>query len=129
LTRPSIAHQQAGQKTAPYQCRCVNLTVATRERSTKDLGVLRIRCTDQPLLPSVICHLSSLDRYTASLWSLRANSIILPGIVRGFFAFSVSVCGLTMSPVGTNRTCRADLTMSVDGGKAEVGGTRSNRRD
>ncbi len=29
----------------------------------------------------------------------------------------------------TKRTCRADLTMSVDGGRAEVGGTPSNRRD
>ena len=31
--------------------------------------------------------------------------------------------------LGTKRTCRADLTMSVDEGKAEVGGTQSNRRD
>jgi hypothetical protein len=31
--------------------------------------------------------------------------------------------------IGTKRTCRADLTMSVDGGRAEVGGTQSNRRD
>ena len=30
---------------------------------------------------------------------------------------------------GAERTCRADLTMSVDGGKGEVGGTQSNRRD
>ena len=30
---------------------------------------------------------------------------------------------------GTKRTCRAELTMSVDGGKAEVGGKQSNRRD
>jgi len=34
-----------------------------------------------------------------------------------------------MSLIGTKRTCRADLTMSVDGGRAEVGGTLSNRRD
>jgi hypothetical protein len=25
---------------------------------------------------------------------------------------------------GTKRTCRGDLTMSVDGGRAEVGGTQ-----
>ena len=31
--------------------------------------------------------------------------------------------------IGTKRTGRAELTMSVDGGKAEVGGKQSNRRD
>src|SRR5438094_9091894 len=31
--------------------------------------------------------------------------------------------------IGTKRTCQAELTMSVDGGKAEVGGKQSNRRD
>src|SRR4029079_3081554 len=30
-------HQQAGQKTAPDQCHCVNLALATRERSTEDI--------------------------------------------------------------------------------------------
>ena len=30
---------------------------------------------------------------------------------------------------GTNRTNQADLAMSVDWGRAEVGGTQSNRRD
>jgi hypothetical protein len=29
-----------------------------------------------------------------------------------------------MSPFGTKRTCRANITMSVDGGGAEVGGTQ-----
>ena len=29
-------HQQAGQKTAPDQCHCVNLSLATREPSTED---------------------------------------------------------------------------------------------
>jgi hypothetical protein len=59
-------------------------------------------------------HLSSLDRYTASLWSLRANSSILLGIVRSFFTFSVSVCGLAMSLVGgTFETCPPILRMSV----------------
>ena len=29
-------HQQAGQKTAPDQCHCVNLALATREPSTED---------------------------------------------------------------------------------------------
>ena len=36
---------------------------------------------------------------------------------------------LSTSVSGAKRTCRADLTMSVDGGRAEVGGTHSNRRD
>jgi len=31
--------------------------------------------------------------------------------------------------VTTKRTCRADLTMSVDGGRAEVVGTPQNRRE
>src|SRR5450432_1057815 len=31
-------HQQAGQKTAPDQCLCVNLSLATREPSTEDLS-------------------------------------------------------------------------------------------
>jgi hypothetical protein len=31
--------------------------------------------------------------------------------------------------VGPTRTSRAELTMSGDGGKAEVGGKQSNRRD
>src|SRR4029079_18686959 len=31
-------HQQAGQKTAPDQCHCVNLTLATREPSTEDIA-------------------------------------------------------------------------------------------
>ena len=31
-------HQQAGQKTAPDQCHCVNLALATREPSTEDIG-------------------------------------------------------------------------------------------
>jgi hypothetical protein len=35
----------------------------------------------------------------------------------------------SMSARGTKRTYRTDLTMSVDGGRAEVGGTQSNRRD
>ena len=30
-------HQQAGQKTAPDQCHCVNLALATREPSTEDI--------------------------------------------------------------------------------------------
>src|SRR6185436_1997449 len=30
---------------------------------------------------------------------------------------------------GTKRTCRTNLTTSVDEGRAEVGGSRSNRRD
>jgi hypothetical protein len=30
-------HQQAGQKTAPDQCHCVNLALATREPSTEDV--------------------------------------------------------------------------------------------
>ena len=30
-------HQQAGQKTAPDQCHCVNLSLATREPSTEDI--------------------------------------------------------------------------------------------
>jgi hypothetical protein len=30
-------HQQAGQKTAPDQCHCVNLPLATREPSTEDI--------------------------------------------------------------------------------------------
>ena len=30
-------HQQAGQKTAPDQCHCVNLALATREPSTEEL--------------------------------------------------------------------------------------------
>jgi hypothetical protein len=34
-----------------------------------------------------------------------------------------------MSHIGTKPTCRAELTMSVDGRKAEVGGKQSNRRD
>jgi hypothetical protein len=39
-------------------------------------------------------------------------------------------CLLTpTSASGTKRTCRAGLTMSVDEGRAEVGGTQSNRRD
>jgi hypothetical protein len=42
---------------------------------------------------------------------------------------SASLAAVQESGFGTNRTCRADLTMSVDGGRAEVGGTRSNRRD
>jgi hypothetical protein len=36
---------------------------------------------------------------------------------------------LAMSVRGTKRTYRADLTMSVDGDRAEVGGTQLNRRD
>src|SRR5664279_4239412 len=35
-------HQQAGQKTAPDQCHCVNLSLATREPSTEDIGGLNI---------------------------------------------------------------------------------------
>jgi hypothetical protein len=31
-------HQQAGQKTAPDQCHCVNISLATREPSTEDIG-------------------------------------------------------------------------------------------
>ncbi len=31
-------HQQAGQKTAPDQCHCVNLSLATREPSTEDIA-------------------------------------------------------------------------------------------
>ena len=31
-------HQQAGQKTVPDQCHCVNLALATREPSTEDLA-------------------------------------------------------------------------------------------
>jgi hypothetical protein len=31
-------HQQAGQKTAPDQCHCVNLALATREPSTEDIA-------------------------------------------------------------------------------------------
>src|SRR5450432_854807 len=31
-------HQQAGQKTAPDQCHCVNLALATREPSTEDIS-------------------------------------------------------------------------------------------
>jgi len=72
-------------------------------------------------------HLSSLDRYTASLWSLRANSSILLGIVRSFFTFSVSVCGLAMSLVGTFETCSVMLRMSVHWGGSEVAVVRSNR--
>jgi hypothetical protein len=34
-----------------------------------------------------------------------------------------------MSPVGTKRTCRAYLTMSVDRDRPEVVGRTSNRRD
>jgi hypothetical protein len=34
-----------------------------------------------------------------------------------------------MSLHGAKRTCWADLTMSVDGGRTEVGGARSNRSD
>jgi hypothetical protein len=30
-------HQQAGQKTAPDQCHCVNISLATREPSTEDI--------------------------------------------------------------------------------------------
>src|SRR5450432_2603198 len=33
---PNRLHQQAGQKTAPDQCHCVNLSLATREPSTED---------------------------------------------------------------------------------------------
>ena len=32
-------HQQAGQKTAPDQCHCVNLALATREPSTEDISL------------------------------------------------------------------------------------------
>jgi hypothetical protein len=31
-------HQQAGQKTAPDQCHCVNLALAMREPSTEDMA-------------------------------------------------------------------------------------------
>ncbi len=34
-------HQQAGQKTAPDQCHCVNLSLATREPSTEDMLIFR----------------------------------------------------------------------------------------
>jgi transposase len=38
VRRRSLMRQQAGQKTAPDQCRCVNLPLATREPSTEDIG-------------------------------------------------------------------------------------------
>ena len=41
----------------------------------------------------------------------------------------IEICAVHESPVGTKRTCWADLSMSVDGGRTEVVGTRSNRRD
>jgi hypothetical protein len=34
-----------------------------------------------------------------------------------------------MTVICTKPTCRVDLTMSVDGGRADVGCTRSDRRD
>jgi hypothetical protein len=99
--RLSIAHLQAGLKTAPYQCRCVILTVATREPSTKDdLGDHRIHCPAQRRFLPVVCHLSSLDRYTASLTS--ANSSILLDMIMSFFAFSVSVCASRCSLLARN---------------------------
>jgi hypothetical protein len=39
-------HQQAGQKTAPDQCHCVNLALATREPSTEDIGSAEFRQAD-----------------------------------------------------------------------------------
>jgi hypothetical protein len=36
-------HQQAGQKTAPDQCHCVNLSLATREPSTEDTKAIKLR--------------------------------------------------------------------------------------
>jgi hypothetical protein len=47
---------------------------------------------------------------------------ILLGIVRClvFFAFSVSVCGLAMSPLGTNRTtCDVRNSVAIEG-KADI---------
>jgi hypothetical protein len=44
------------------------------------------------------------------------------------FGTGTFVCS-DASPEMARTTCRAELTMSVDGGKAEVGGKQSNRRD
>jgi len=53
-----------------------------------------------------------LERQAASLFRMKRCSI---------FDFC--------NNIGTKRTWRADLTMSVDGGTSEVGDTQSNRRD
>jgi len=44
-------HQQAGQKTAPDQCHCVNLALATREPSTEDMPrcPTGVRFSNRPL--------------------------------------------------------------------------------
>jgi hypothetical protein len=34
-----------------------------------------------------------------------------------------------ISVVGTKQTCRTNLTTSVDEGRTEIGGSRSNRRE
>src|SRR5450432_1979749 len=47
----SRLHQQAGQKTAPDQCHCVNLALATREPSTEDIGSARRQCSRCRFLP------------------------------------------------------------------------------
>src|SRR4051812_21416209 len=69
----------------------------------------------------------AVDGHAVELWQTDrfierlSQSIKATSLARGYH--------FRMSPVGTKRTCRADLTTSVDGGRAEVGGTQSNRRD
>jgi hypothetical protein len=74
-------------------------------------------------------------------WSRLAPLCCWPGLPSEFetdFANALgALCGISggafgvraMSLPGTKRTCRTDLTTSVDAGRAEVGGTQSNRRD
>ena len=59
-------HQQAGQKTAPDQCHCVNLALATREPSTEDIGL------DQHLRP-VVYHFSLAPGDDAMLRTAEAT--------------------------------------------------------
>jgi hypothetical protein len=69
------------------------------------------------------------DRPRSFVSALRSIVVVEPAknqFLRDFRRRSIfDFC----NTIGTKRTCRAELTMSVDGGKAEVGGKQSNRRD
>ena len=66
---------------------------------------------------------------TEDIPEIAITSIAAPGVTHRFTNMTAFGQEVAMSHVGTKRTCRADLTMSVDGGRAEVGGTQTNRRD
>jgi len=64
-------HQQAGQKTAPDQCHCVNLTLATREPSTEDIGSK----TNRAHPPNSDGRVRSI-RLRAATWIARSRLVV-----------------------------------------------------